>query len=100
MRSVNRLTVLGNVGSITVFDNVLKVSVATARTFKQDGERREKTDWVPITIFEPGMREWVEENVQKGDQVYVEARVSQSSYGEGDNKKYTVDVVASLFNKL
>lgn len=100
MHSVNRLTVLGNVGSLTVFDNVLKVSVATTRTWRDGDQRKERTDWVPVTIFDDGMREWIEENVKKGDKVYVEARVAQSSYGEGDSKKYSVDIIATLFNKL
>lgn len=100
MRSVNRFTVLGNVGSVTPFDNVLKVSVATTRTWKDGNQRREATDWVPITIFDAAQREWIEENVKKGDKVYVEARVAQGSYGEGGNKKWSVDIIAALFNKL
>lgn len=101
MRSVNRLTLLGNVGSINAFNGCLKVSIATNRSWAGDnGDRTERTDWVPVTIFDETQRRWIEENVEKGDTVYVEARVAQGSYGQGDDKRYTVDVVATLFNKL
>ncbi|MBB4000125.1 single-stranded DNA-binding protein [Aureimonas pseudogalii] len=101
MRSVNRLTILGNVGSINVFNGCIKVSIATNRSWTgEDGQRRERTDWVPVTVFEENQRKWIEENIAKGDTVYVEARVAQTSYGEGDARQYTVDVVANLFNKL
>lgn len=101
MRSVNRLTLLGNVGQINVFERCLKVSVATNRSWDgDDGDRNERTDWVPVTIFDENQRRWIEKNVKTGDKVYVEARVAQTSYGEGQSRVYTVDVVATLFNKL
>ncbi|WP_062213229.1 single-stranded DNA-binding protein [Aureimonas sp. AU12] len=101
MRSVNRLTLLGNVGSIKVFNGCIKVSVATNRSWTgEDGQRKERTDWIPVTIFDQAQREWIPENVEKGDSVYIEARVAQSSYGEGDDRQFDVDVIATLFNKL
>ncbi len=53
-----------------------------------------------VTIFDEAQRHGSRENVEAGDLVYVEARVAQTSYGEGENRTYTVDVVATLFNKL
>ncbi|WP_019998580.1 single-stranded DNA-binding protein [Aureimonas ureilytica] len=101
MRSVNRFTLLGNVGSIKVFNGCIKVSVATNRSWTgDDGQRKERTDWVPVTVFDQAQREWIAENVKKGDSVYIEARVAQSSYGEGDDRQFDVDVIATLFNKL
>lgn len=101
MRSVNRLTVLGNVGSVRTFGKVTKLSIATNRVwYDNGGAKQERTDWVPVTILEEGQAEWVANNVRKGDSVYVEARVAQSSYGEGDDRKFSVDVIATTFNLL
>lgn len=101
MRSVNRLTILGNVGSIHAFAKATKVSIATNRTWTdKEGERHERTDWVPVTILDRGQAEWIAANVAKGDPVYVEAKVRETSYGEGDDKTYTIDIVADVFNLL
>lgn len=100
MRSVNRLTILGNVGSIKAFNGCIKVSIATNRSWAENGQRQERTDWIPVTIFDENQRKWVEENVEPGDAVYVEARVGQSSYGRGEERQFTVDIIATLFNKL
>ncbi|MEC5291919.1 MULTISPECIES: single-stranded DNA-binding protein [unclassified Aurantimonas] len=101
MRSINRLTVLGNVGSIKSFGKVTKVSIATNRNWTDNsGSRQERTDWVPVTILDPKQAEWIAENVAKGDSVFVEARVGESSYGEGDDRKFTVDIIATTFNLL
>lgn len=101
MRSINRLTILGNVGSVRSFGKVAKVSVATNRVwFDTAGAKQERTDWVPVTILDEAQADWVAKNVGKGDSVYVEARVAQSSYGEGDDRKFSVDIVATTFNRL
>ena len=41
---------------------------------------------------------WIEDHVEEGDLVYVESRVSNSSYDRGGEKVYATDVIAQLFN--
>lgn len=98
MRSVNRHTLLGHVGNVIPLKGVLKVNVASNREWQSDGERKSATDWVQITVLDKKQAEWIEENVGEGDIVYVESRVSNSSYDRGGEKVYATDVIAQLFN--
>ena len=98
MRTVNRHTLLGHVGNIIPLKNALKVNVATNREWQSDGERKSATDWVQITVLDKKQAEWIEENVGEGDLVYVESRLSNSSYDRGGEKVYATDVIAQLFN--
>jgi single-strand DNA-binding protein len=51
MRSINRFTVNGNVGSLTTFDKAVKVNIATDRSWTNDkGESQSRTDWITVTI--------------------------------------------------
>ena len=98
MRSVNRHTLLGHVGNIIPFENVLKVNIATNREWQADGERKSATDWVQVTILDKKQAEWIEEHVGQGDLVYVESRISNSSYERDGERVYATDVIAQLFN--
>lgn len=98
MRSVNRHTLLGHVGNIIALKNVLKVNIATDREWVADGERKSAPDWVQVTILDKKQAEWIEKNVARGDLVYVESRISNSSYERDGEQVYTTDVIAQLFN--
>ena len=98
MRSVNRHTLLGHVGNVIQLKNVLKVNIATNREWLADGEKKTGTDWVQVTILDKKQAEWIEENVAQGDLVYVESRISNSSYERDGEQVYTTDVIAQLFN--
>ena len=98
MRTVNRHTLLGHVGNIMPLKGVLKVNVATNREWQSDGERKSATDWVQLTVLDKKQAEWIEGHVEEGDLVYVESRVSNSSYDRAGEKVYATDVIAQLFN--
>ena len=98
MRTVNRHTLLGHVGNIIPLKNALKVNVATNREWQADGERKSATDWVQVTILDKKQAEWIEEHVGQGDLVYVESRISNSSYERDGERVYATDVIAQLFN--
>ncbi len=101
MRTVNRFTLLGNVGKVLSFERVTKVSIATNRVWTDDtGKRQERTDWAQVTILDEGQAQWVAENVQSGDSVFTEGRISQSSYGNGDDRKFSTDLIVQVFNRL
>ena len=60
MRSIDRFTVNGNVGSVTSFEKAAKVNVATDRSWTDDaGEKQTKTDWVTVTILDERQAAWV-----------------------------------------
>ncbi|MEW9612971.1 single-stranded DNA-binding protein [Shinella sp. S4-D37] len=98
MRTVNRHTLLGHVGNMIPLKNVLKVNIATNREWLADGDRKNATDWVQVTILDKKQAEWIERNVGQGDLVYVESRISNSSYERDGEQVYTTDVIAQLFN--
>jgi single-stranded DNA-binding protein len=98
MRSVNRHTLLGHVGNLVQLKNVLKVNIATNRDWLADGTRKTATDWVQITVLDKKQAEWIETNVGQGDLVYVESRISNSSFERDGEQIYTTDVIAQLFN--
>ena len=79
---------------------MLKVDIATNREWQADGERKTATDWAQVTILDKKQAEWIEENVARGDLVYVESRISKSSYERDGEQIYTTDVIAQLFNLL
>ena len=100
MRTVNRHTLLGHVGNVVQLKNVLKVNIATDREWVADGERKSAPEWVQVTILDKKQAEWIEGNVGQGDLVYVESRISNSSYERDGEQVYTTDVIVQLFNFL
>jgi single-strand DNA-binding protein len=98
MRHVNRHTILGHVGNLVELKNVLKVNIAANREWQADGEKKTATDWVQVTILDKKQVEWITQNVGSGDLVYVESRISNSSYDRDGEQVYTTDVIAQVFN--
>ncbi|KAB1082231.1 single-stranded DNA-binding protein [Neorhizobium galegae] len=98
MRHVNRHTILGHVGNLVELKNVLKVNIAANREWQADGEKKTATDWVQVTILDKKQVEWITQNVGSGDLVYVESRISNSSYERDGEQVYTTDIIAQLFN--
>ncbi len=68
------------------------------------GEKKEETEWTPITVLNPRAAKWIVENIRKGDTVHVEARVRQNSYEKNGEKFYVivdaVDLVSRKFDRL
>lgn len=100
MRSINRLTILGNLGKITELGKILKLNVATNRRFKHEGKTVEVTDWITVTVLSEQTVTFIKDHVSIGERVYIEARVANSSYTKNGETIYTVDIIATLFNRL
>jgi single-stranded DNA-binding protein len=79
---------------------VTKVTVATNRDWIANGGKKSAVSYVPVSILDERQATWVAENVCVGDLVHVEARVEEGSYGHGEDKTYTVNVVAQEFNLM
>ena len=100
--SVNRVILVGNVGNdpeIRTFGNGGKVanfSVATSEIWrdKQSGEKREKTEWHRVAIFQDGLVGVVERYVKKGTKLYIEGKLQTRKWQDRDgNDKYATEVV-------
>ena len=104
--SVNKVILVGNVGNdpeIRSFNNGGKVanfSLATSENWrdKQSGERKEKTEWHRVAIFNDGLVGVVERYVKKGSKLYIEGKLQTRKWTDRDgNDKYTTEVVLQGF---
>ncbi|HIF05966.1 MAG TPA: single-stranded DNA-binding protein [Gemmatimonadetes bacterium] len=95
-RSINKVILVGNVGrEPDVYETkkgtkVVHLSLATNRPpFGDDTEQR--TDWHRLTLWS-GLAQFTEENVKKGDRIYVEGRLEYDAYEREGVKIPTADV--------
>ena len=102
MRTTNLFILRGHVGQAPkAFGKTAKVNVATDRSWTDaKGQQHDETDWVTVSLLNEKMAIWAMANVAKGDPVYAECRVADSSYKKGAETVYTTDIVANVFHKL
>lgn len=105
--SINKVILIGNVGNdpeIRSFNNggkVCNLSIATSESWKdkQSGEKREKTEWHRVAIFNDGLVGIVERYVKKGSKLYIEGKLQTRKWQDRDgNDKYTTEVVLQGFD--
>ena len=100
MAGVNKAILLGNLGKdpeIRRLDDgraVANFSIATSESYKNKaGERVTNTEWHNIVLWSP-LAEIPENYLKKGNQVYIECKISNRSYEDKDGvKKYISEVV-------
>ena len=104
--SVNKVILVGNLGRdpevrrMTSGDPVVNLSVATSESWrdKQSGERKEKTEWHRVVIFNPNLAEVAEKYLHKGSKVYLEGQLQTRKYTDKDGQeKYSTEVVLQRF---
>lgn len=100
--SVNKVILVGNVGNdpeIRSFNNGGKVanfSLATSETWrdKQSGEKKEKTEWHRIAVFNEGLVGVIERYVKKGAKLYIEGALQTRKWQDNSGQdKYSTEVV-------
>ncbi len=104
--SVNKVILIGNVGRDPEVrrsangDAIVSFSVATSETWrdKASGERKEKTEWHNVTIFNEQLGKIAEQYVKKGTKIYLEGQLQTREYTdkEGNQRKAT-DVVLQRY---
>lgn len=98
-RSVNKVMILGNLGKdpeSRFMDNgthLCRFSVATSRSYKQNEEWKEQTEWHNIVMWG---KEKLSTYMKKGSKVYVEGRLQTRSWENKDTgaKQYATEIVA------
>jgi single-strand DNA-binding protein len=104
--SVNKVILVGNLGrdpEIRTMQDGTKVanlSLATSETWKDrnSGERRERTEWHRIAIFNDRLVDVVERYLRKGSKIYVEGQLQTRKWtDQGGQERYTTEVVLSRF---
>lgn len=105
MSSVNKAIIMGRLGGdpeIKNFDNgnsVCSFSVATSDTWKdkETGEKKERTDWHRVAIFNEGLIKVAEQYLHKGDLVYLEGEIRTRKYEKNGVDHYATEIVLPKF---
>ncbi len=105
--SVNKVILVGNLGKdpevrrLNSGEPVVNLSVATSENWrdKQSGERKEKTEWHRVVIFNENLAKVAEQYLKKGAKVYLEGQLQTRKYQDKDgNDRYSTEVVLQGFN--
>ena len=105
--SVNKVILVGNLGRDPEVrytqDNkkIVNMSVATSESWKDrnTGERREKTEWHRVVIFNEGLANIAEQYLRKGSKVYIEGQLQTRKWQDQSGQdKYSTEVVLQGFN--
>ena len=104
--SVNKVILIGNLGKdpeVRTMNNggeVVSFSLATSENWndKSSGERREKTEWHNIVIFNENLGRIAKQYLRKGSSVYVEGQLqTRKRTDQNGNDRYTTEVVLQRF---
>lgn len=104
--SVNKVILVGNLGkdpeirTLQSGSKVANLSVATSETWndKQSGERKERTEWHRVVIFNERLVDIADRYLRKGRKVYLEGAVETRKYtDQSGQEKYTTEVVLRNF---
>ncbi|MBO6548417.1 MAG: single-stranded DNA-binding protein [Rhizobiales bacterium] len=105
--SINKVILVGNLGADPevrrMQDNrpVVNLSIATTESWKDknSGERREKTEWHRVVIFNEGLCRVAEQYLKKGAKVYIEGSLQTRKWQDNNGQdKYTTEIVLQGFN--
>lgn len=104
--SVNKVILIGNLGRDPEVRNtqggekIVNLNIATSESWKdrQSGERREKTEWHRVVIFNPNIADIAERYLRKGSKVYVEGQLQTRKWTDQQGQeRYTTEVVIGRF---
>jgi single-strand DNA-binding protein len=105
--SVNKVILVGNLGRDPEIRNtqsgspVVQLSIATADTWKDKstGERKERTEWHRVVIFNDHLCKVAEQYLKKGSKVYLEGSLQTRKWTDKDgSEKYTTEVVLQKYS--
>ena len=105
--SVNKVILVGNLGKDPEVRRmqdgrpVVNMSVATSESWrdKATGERKEKTEWHRVVIFNEGLAKIAEQYLKKGSKVYLEGALQTRKWTDQQGvEKYSTEVVLQGFN--
>jgi single-strand DNA-binding protein len=104
--SVNKVILVGSLGrdpeirTLNSGDRVANLSLATSESWrdKATGEKKEKTEWHRVVIFNDHIVKVVENYCKKGSMVYLEGSLQTRKYEQAGVEKYTTEIVLQRFN--
>ena len=106
--SLNKVQLIGRLGAdpdikqMVNGKNVARLSIATSQSWKDKstGERKEKTEWHRVVIFNEGLVGVVQQYLKKGANVYVEGQLSTRKWKDekSGQDKYSTEIVLQGYN--
>ncbi len=103
--SVNKVILVGNLGAdpeirrLNSGDPVVNIRVATSESWrdKGSGERKEKTEWHNVVIFNDNLAKVAEQYLKKGMKVYIEGQLQTRKWEKDGVERYTTEIVLQKF---
>ena len=106
--SLNKVQLIGRLGAdpevkqMVNGKSVARLSIATSQTWKDksSGEKKEKTEWHRIVVFNEGLVNVVQQYLKKGAQIYVEGQISTRKWKDeaSGQDKYSTEVIIQGYN--
>ncbi|MBW6419830.1 single-stranded DNA-binding protein [Rhizobium sp. XQZ8] len=105
--SVNKVILIGNVGADPEIRRtqdgkaIANLRIATSEQWRDrnSGERREKTEWHSVVVFNEGLTKVVEQYVKKGAKLYIEGALQTRKWqDQNGNDRYSTEIVLQGFN--
>lgn len=103
--SVNKVILVGNLGAdpeVRRLNNgnaVVNLRIATSESWrdKNSGERKEKTEWHQVVIFNEGLAKVAEQYLKKGAKVFIEGQLQTRKWEKDGVERYTTEIVLQNF---
>jgi single-strand DNA-binding protein len=104
--SVNKVILIGNLGRdpevrrMPSGDAIVNLRLATTESWrdKASGERKEKTEWHSVVIFNENLAKVAEQYLKKGAKVYIEGQLQTRKYNDKDGvEKYSTEIVLQRY---
>jgi single-strand DNA-binding protein len=106
--SLNKVLLIGRLGAdpeikqMVNGKNVARLSLATSQSWKDknSGEKKEKTEWHRIVVFNEGLVNVVQQYLKKGAQIYVEGQLTTRKWKDEQSgqDKYSTEIVIQGYN--
>ena len=106
--SLNKVQLIGRLGAdpevkqMVNGKSVARLSIATSQSWKDrnSGEKKEKTEWHRIVVFNEGLVNVVQQYLKKGAQVYIEGQLSTRKWKDEQSgqEKYSTEIVLQGYN--
>ncbi|QYM73024.1 single-stranded DNA-binding protein [Pseudochrobactrum sp. Wa41.01b-1] len=104
--SVNKVILVGNLGAdpeirrLNSGEPVANLRIATSESWRdrQSGERKDKTEWHSVVIFNENLAKVAEQYLKKGAKVYIEGQLQTRKWtDQNGNERYTTEIVLQKF---
>ena len=105
--SINKVILVGNLGADPKVSNtangskIVNLNIATSDVWKDklSGERKERTEWHRVVIFNAQLADIAERYLRKGSKVYLEGQLQTREWDDQNGqKRYTTEIVLQNFN--